>query len=875
MKRLTQSIVVITAILTIFSCGGGGSGGGGTTPPPGGGTSPPTGAPSDLVITQTSSTSCTMNWSYSGTGEDGFEIYQGATSTNIAILAGTVGQGIMNYQVTGLSPSTTYYFQVRAHNSAGNSAPSNTASTTTGSGPPTIPTAPSNLSATTVSNTLVNLSWTNNSTNEDGIRIYRGTTSTNISSLVGTVPAGTVTFSNDGLAGSTTYYYVVRAYNSVGESASSNITSATTLPNPTLQTIGVTSDKNAVEWGINPQFIATGSYSDASTKNLTASVLWSSTNPAVATVDAIGIVTTRGIGDTTIQAASGTVTGSKTLTVTSPGHFLMKNVGLVTQFDRRGWPDQYWPGQVIYTWDQFDTVVGSTISQEVSLQLDKIKAMGVNTITFELRAADNTDTGIFTPPDCNIGTGQGLQFPQPTATELANLPRFFDMVQSKGMKVWLRLINTHMEEQPPTNSQTWLGAILGVIGNHPALDLVTFEGNTHWIENGTQCGVPAEPPLYLGPGSIPAQYVQWAIGFAMSQGIPARRLSTEAIVGDIFVDSMPPAGPTATDNHLWPTIPVLKMIFDNLNIPASERTYALSLYEHRKCSLAQWLPCTDMNPHDWADQTLQNVVSVVGSGPRIVMSEMGVMNPPDQVNWNTQRALESLVFLMQKHAIDGGTFWRWISPIDEDDSDPTQSDPVKRRGVAFIYNPVQKEVVDMCGFHIPEVPNGSFEDTTVNGVPVNWIKAGNGTVSQYLLTQEPGQPEVPSRGTHAMRIITGSGPNDNVTATSTMIPVTAATTYTTTANMRFAWTGDPNPGGSSASRPQVFINILYFQQNGTPSGVRTKDSFSFFQENSATGFATFPQQYTTPSDATFVEVQFGAMRNGLPTQIILDVDNVR
>jgi hypothetical protein len=34
-------------------------------------------------------------------------------------------------------------------------------------------------------------------------------------------------------------------------------------------------------------------------------------------------------------------------------------------------------------------------------------------------------------------------------------------------------------------------------------------------------------------------------------------------------------------------------------------------------------------------------------------------------------------------------------------------------------------------------------------------------------------------------------------------------------------------------------------------------------------------QYTTPSDAAFVEVQFGAARNGLPAQITLDVDNVR
>ncbi|MEW6721520.1 MAG: Ig-like domain-containing protein, partial [Thermodesulfobacteriota bacterium] len=648
---------------------------------------------------------------------------------------------------------------------------------------------------------------------------------------------------------------------------------------PTLQSIILTPGDNSVELGINPHFTANGSYSDGSTKNLTATVLWSSTNAAVATVDAAGIVTTKGIGDTTIQAVSGSVTGSKALTVTSPGHFLLKNVGLWALFERRGieerlgWSGEYWCGQIIQNWDQFDTVVDNTVSQEVSLQLDKMKAMGVNTITFSCNASDNTYTGTWTPPDCNAPPTGGFQFPQPTATELANLPRFFDMVQSKGMKVWLSLINTHMEQQPPTNSQTWLGAILGAIGNHPALDLVLFDGSPYVV--GTTCGIPAEAPLWFGPGSVPAKYVQWAIGFAMSQGIPARKLSAEAIVGDFFVDSMPPAGDEATDNHLWPPISVLKSIYDNLNIPASQRTYALSLYEHRKCSTGQDLPCTDLNPHDWADQTLQNVISVVGSGPRIVIPEMGDMTPVDQVNWNTERALESIVFLLQKYGIDGGSFWIWTNEDIDRDSDPFYADAVKRRGVDFIYNPVQKEVIDMGGFHVPVVPNGSFEDTAVNDVPVNWVKAGNGTVSQYLLTQESGQPEVPSRGTHAMRIITGAGSNDNITATSARIPVIAATTYTTTANMRFTWTGDPNPGGSPASRPQVFINILYFQQNGTPSGVTTKDSFSFFQEDSTTGFDTFPQQYTTPSDATFVEFQFGALRNGLPAQITLDVDNVR
>jgi hypothetical protein len=93
--------------------------------------------------------------------------------------------------------------------------------------------------------------------------------------------------------------------------------------------------------------------------------------------------------------------------------------------------------------------------------------------------------------------------------------------------------------------------------------------------------------------------------------------------------------------------------------------------------------------------------------------------------------------------------------------------------------------------------------------------------------------------------------------------------------MRFTWTGDPNPSVPPASRPQVFINIRYFQTNGAPSVVHTFDSFVFFQEDSTTGFATFPQKYTTPSDAAFVEIQFGSMRNGLRSRITLDVDNVR
>lgn len=562
------------------------------------------------------------------------------------------------------------------------------------------------------------------------------------------------------------------------------------------------------------------------------------------------------------------------------GYHLLKNAGLYTQFERRGTLSEYsGSGQVIQNWDQFDSVVGSTVSQEVSLQLDKMKAMGVNTITIELRTADPTYTGNFTPPDCNEPPVLGLQFPQPTATELANLPLFFDMVQSKDMKVWLRLTNTHMEEQPPTNSQTWLRAIFGAIGKHPALDLVTFDGTKYTLQtpSGVVCGTPAEPPLWDGPTSIVGTYVQWAIRFAVSQGLPTRKLSAEAVVGSYFVESQPPASPLegATDDHFWSPIAVEKAIFDNLNIPASQRTYALSFYEHRKCSDALYLPCTDLDPHEWANQTLQYVIGVVGNGPRIVASELGVLPPVDQVNWNTQHALESLVYLLHKYDVDGGSFWRWVSFNTSEDFDPSLADPVKRRGVDFVYTPVQKEVIDMGGLHVPLVPNGSFEDGAIQNFPIKWTAAGQGAAFRYLLTQEPGEPEVPSRGSHALRIVTGTEPNSTISAASALIPVSPATSYTTTANLRFAWTGDPNPAAPRSTRPQVFVSILYFQESGSPSVLRATDSFSFHQEDSTSGFATFPFQYVTPKDATFIRIRFGAARKGLPTQITLDVDNVR
>ena len=99
---------------------------------------------------------------------------------------------------------------------------------------PAVPANPSNLDATAIWVSEIDLTWTDNSTNEDGFNIYRATAngSANGSTFVqvGAVGIGATSFQDTGLERNTKYYYRVRAFNAVGESADSNTASARTRP---------------------------------------------------------------------------------------------------------------------------------------------------------------------------------------------------------------------------------------------------------------------------------------------------------------------------------------------------------------------------------------------------------------------------------------------------------------------------------------------------------------------------------------------------------------------------------------------------------------------------------------------------------------------
>jgi Bacterial Ig-like domain (group 2) len=88
-----------------------------------------------------------------------------------------------------------------------------------------------------------------------------------------------------------------------------------------LTSIKVSSGNSAILIGTTQQFIATGTFSDGTTQNVTAGATWSSSDATKATISNVsgsqGLATGSNIGSTTITATSGGISGRAAVTVTN------------------------------------------------------------------------------------------------------------------------------------------------------------------------------------------------------------------------------------------------------------------------------------------------------------------------------------------------------------------------------------------------------------------------------------------------------------------------------------------------------------------------------------------------------------------------------
>lgn len=94
-------------------------------------------------------------------------------------------------------------------------------------------------------------------------------------------------------------------------------TASVTVTSATLVSLQIAPSNSSMPAGAVKQFSAIGTFSDTSTQDLTQSVLWTTSNPAVATINNVGTVNSLITGSTTITAASGAVSSSTTLTIST------------------------------------------------------------------------------------------------------------------------------------------------------------------------------------------------------------------------------------------------------------------------------------------------------------------------------------------------------------------------------------------------------------------------------------------------------------------------------------------------------------------------------------------------------------------------------
>lgn len=219
--------------LVLASCGpiaiGAGlsaAGGGGTTTTiaPVGPTVPA--VPSALSGQATGPSSVSLSWQDSSDNEDGFRLER--SSGGLFELVAELPVDSTAFQDSALLPATAYAYRVQAFNAQGFSNFSAQLPVTTPDQPP--PTAPTQLQAAPAGTTAIDVSWIDNSDEEDSIRIERA--DIGAFELLTTLPADTASFRDTGLLPNTNYRYQVQAVAGSRFSAYSNEANATTLATP-------------------------------------------------------------------------------------------------------------------------------------------------------------------------------------------------------------------------------------------------------------------------------------------------------------------------------------------------------------------------------------------------------------------------------------------------------------------------------------------------------------------------------------------------------------------------------------------------------------------------------------------------------------------
>lgn len=199
-------------------------------------------APSDLAVVSATATTVALAWTDNARPGAGYRVERSLDGSTFS-LAGVLSTNASGYTVMGLTPSTDYWFRVRAVEGSVYSAYSNVVQAQTTGGPQ----PPSNLTLTGTTATTLTVSWTDNSDNEQGFRIERSADEGATFVQVAIVLADRTSYRLTGLTPGTSYQVRVRAYTGTVMSAYSAVVTGTTESGPSAPGNLVASPRSATE----------------------------------------------------------------------------------------------------------------------------------------------------------------------------------------------------------------------------------------------------------------------------------------------------------------------------------------------------------------------------------------------------------------------------------------------------------------------------------------------------------------------------------------------------------------------------------------------------------------------------------------------------
>jgi cellulose 1,4-beta-cellobiosidase len=208
MVKMLRTLLAVLVLTVTVSCGDG-------TPD----------APKNLTAVAGAST-VSLSWDSvdSGAETTKYNVYRGTTESGTLNSKTKVASSLseVTYSDASVTTQTTYYYQVTAENSKGESGASNEVKATVG----TLP-APANLTAT-AGTYQVQLSWDTVS-GATGYNLYRGTTQTGAISGKSKIITDTsaTSYTDTAVNHNTTYYYQVTATDGTRESTASEEVAAT------------------------------------------------------------------------------------------------------------------------------------------------------------------------------------------------------------------------------------------------------------------------------------------------------------------------------------------------------------------------------------------------------------------------------------------------------------------------------------------------------------------------------------------------------------------------------------------------------------------------------------------------------------------------